>query len=87
MKHARRASQRFSGLVDLQHSPYEPVHAITTEDNGAIQMSSVDVSRRESYDSKAFEDKQVVVEWSGRDSVTLGGSDKDAGEKSGAVKV
>jgi hypothetical protein len=45
-------------------------------------MSSVDVSRRQSYDSKAFEDRQVVVEWSGRDSVTLGGSDRFDGEKS-----
>ena len=81
MHHARRASQRF-GLIDLQNSPYEAVHALTTEDDRAIHMSSVDVSRRESFDSKGFEDRQVVVEWSGRDSVTLGGSDKFDGEKS-----
>lgn len=76
MQHARRVSQRFS----LGDSSYEPVH-VTTEDDRAIHMSSVDVSRRGSHDCKAFEDGRVVVEWSGRDSVTLGGSERFDGEK------
>jgi hypothetical protein len=84
IKHARRASQRF-GLVDLQHNPYGLIHAITTGDDKAIHMSSVDVSRRQSFDSKGFEDR--VLEWSGSDLVTLGGSDKFDGEKSSTVKA
>jgi hypothetical protein len=84
MKHARRASYKL-GFADLEHSPYGPVHAITTNDDKAIYMSSVDVSRRQSIDSKGFEDR--IVEWSGRDSVTLGGSDNCDGEKGATVKV
>ena len=83
MKHARRASQRLSlGWFDMEHSPYGPVHASIMDDEKAVCMSEVDVSRRQSYDSKGFEDRKVAVEWSGRDSVTLEDSDGCDGEKS-----
>lgn len=71
----------------MHTSPYESVHAITTEDDKAIHVSCVDLSRRTSFDSKGFEDRKVVGDWSGRDSVTLNGSDKSEGEKSSAVKL